>query len=60
MNRQPELMPLLFRFSIPAENKASIRAELRERGIDYNYLYGPFNPDHQQLIDDLNNEVYGV
>lgn len=60
MDEQPAIIPLLFRFTIPAKHKSSIREELKLRGIDYDYLYGPFNPDHQKLINKINSDFFGV
>ncbi|MCW3074620.1 MAG: hypothetical protein JWP69_1689 [Flaviaesturariibacter sp.] len=58
MNHQEEVVPLLFRFRIPADNKAAIREELKERGITREYLYGKENPAHQSMIDTVNEEIY--
>lgn len=58
MNKQPEVTQFLYRFRIPAACKAIIRKELRERGINREYLYGPENPDHQALIDTINSKIF--
>jgi len=60
MNKQPAIAPLLFRFKVPANFKSIIRKELKERGIDRPYLFGPENPDHQALMDDINKRIFGV
>jgi len=60
INKQPDIARLLFRFIVPAECKSEIREELKGRGIDYNYLYGPINLDHQDLIDDINKRIFEV
>jgi hypothetical protein len=58
MNRQNDVVPLLFRFIIPASHKAVIREELKERGITREYLYVEENPTHQAIIDSINQKVY--
>ena len=60
MNKQINVIPKLFRFVVPAKYKESIRQELAQRKIDYNYLYGPWNPDHKKLMDDINERIYGA
>lgn len=58
MNKQSEVAQYLYRFRVPGKYKASIRAELKERGINREYLYGPENPNHQALMDAINNRIF--
>lgn len=58
MNKQDEVIPLLFRFIIPSSAKAQIREELKVRGITREYLYVEENPDHQALVDNINRKIY--
>ena len=60
LNKQTIIAPLLFRFNVPVRCKSAIRKELKERGIDGTYLYGPVNPNHQALMDDINRRIFGV
>lgn len=60
MNYQPELTPFLFRFCVPAQCKPIIRDLLEKERLNYNYFYGPYNPDHQALIDNINKRIFQV
>lgn len=60
MNRQKEIAPLLFRFKIPSSIKATIRAELMERGITREYLYVEENTAHQAVVNSINQKIFTI
>lgn len=59
LNHQEDITPHLFRFRIPAESKKHIREQLAADGISREFLYVAENPEHNNLVREINKRICG-
>lgn len=60
INKSKIFNDFLFHIKIPQKYKETIRQTLADRGITREYLFSPNNPDHNQLIAEINKKIFNV